>query len=1163
MALCVGISGLSDVFVQYGKLGRILIWAGLMGLTGLSLWWISRTMRVKHTPQGVAATIESAFPELDNHLINFLQFATNPQGDAFRQAYVRHGSPQWQGLDLGKMKNRKAHLRVAIFVACTLLVIAAPCFLTATGRTWTTALWRVINPFSDTPPISLTNIISVNPGNTTVRQGEPFLMSCEVKGRKGHRVWLDVKPSDGNKATFVLGKITKSDIEKFQYPMGKVTTDFEYRFRAGDHPFPEWYTVKTRPPLSFTKLTLDVKPLAYTGHGGRQFDGIADQVEIPQGAMVDLNIVCNLPLTSMTATLNQNEKVELAKLPDGNSWGGTVTVKSGTAVKLNVVSDMNEAEETTINYTLIEDRPPVIEVVSPRARTMLNDGVAPRIQVSIGDEYGLSDVRLESIPAATTKDAKGVLVQKWDPTGKRVYEVTWEGKAPTGTEPLAFRVVAMDNCPFGSQASQSSTIIFDTISSDKMSAKQSDSHSKAADALSKIIGLQKTNLENTQQYRASIASTPADQWAEASEVQKKIRSLTDAILRDPLRPLGALTPAVQNLYNDEMMTVVTELARVPTVEGAEKESLSRRTVTLEETILRRLTAAEIAAEDTARKRKVSGLLALLDALLGGQEEILKTTRDHIQKKADPGETLVERQDDLGNDTTEFVEACRREAPTLENTDKAFSAIITEVAAECESRQVKGDMMRSAEQLENKAAAQAVPHQEKAIATLKELQEKLNKWQLANAEEKLEETLDAIHGAKEKMDKLAKLQAKVVENMKEVLKKKNVPEEERDLMEEELLEVKENMKEAALQVPTDLHIFPDVAVANELAEDVYSVFEEVAAAAVDQEKMDLKAAEVGVLKDEQILDMMKEKAGRVDDMEMWLEDKAEAVAWNAQNFDPKEMPFMQLGPIETALEDLVGDLIEANDKKGEKEADDAATNTQVADPLAGWSVMEGSQSSFGAKGKSGNQTPDHSEQSGRSGSLGRQGMSDGESGAGSGTIGKGDPNIEERRTPDPLQSGQVQSDGEADTKATGGGKLGTGAADGAGMGGGGTKRMDSTAAGSVEGLKYLMAKTEAMHVKASLMNIRTESLGIAAHHASQALDAIAKGLPIGQVKEYQRRAVAALKQAQTELREGVGGSLDSGQNATPLEDVVEGSTDSAPAEYRGLVAEYFRSLNETR
>jgi hypothetical protein len=223
------------------------------------------------------------------------------------------------------------------------------------------------------------------------------------------------------------------------------------------------------------------------------------------------------------------------------------------------------------------------------------------------------------------------------------------------------------------------------------------------------------------------------------------------------------------------------------------------------------------------------------------------------------------------------------------------------------------------------------------------------------------------------------------------------------------------------------------------------------------------------------------------------------------------------------------------------------------------VAEGDISSFAAKGKSGNQTPDHKEQDGRS-NVGRQGMSIGETAAGSGTIGEGDKNIEERRTSDPTQSGQVNLDGEADTKATGGGKLATGKADNLGMGGG-VKRMDSNEAGSWEGMAALMARqADAAFAKASMKNIRVDSLKEAAHHLRQSGDAVSKG-NIRQMKEFRKLAIASLQKAQTQLEAGptAGFAVESSQGV--LGDVIDSGPDLAPVKYKDEVADYYKRLNE--
>jgi hypothetical protein len=91
-------------------------------------------------------------------------------------------------------------------------------------------------------------------------------------------------------------------------------------------------------------------------------------------------------------------------------------------------------------------------------------------------------------------------------------------------------------------------------------------------------------------------------------------------------------------------------------------------------------------------------------------------------------------------------------------------------------------------------------------------------------------------------------------------------------------------------------------------------------------------------------------------------------------------------------------------------------------------------------------------------------------------------------------------------------------------------------------------------------MRTESLDSAAHHMRQATDAIAAGLPIRQVREHRRDALAALVHARTELDSGVSGSLEQGRGTMPLDDAVENAAENAPAAYRDLVGEYFKSLS---
>jgi len=114
----------------------------------------------------------------------------------------------------------------------------------------------------------------------------------------------------------------------------------------------------------------------------------------------------------------------------------------------------------------------------------------------------------------------------------------------------------------------------------------------------------------------------------------------------------------------------------------------------------------------------------------------------------------------------------------------------------------------------------------------------------------------------------------------------------------------------------------------LVEDCYSVFEEVQPAKASG-KDDEKTDEMGVLKPEAALDLMKKAQGRMEEMEMWLADKPDTTAWNAEAFDKEEMPKMALGALPTEMKDLIGDLLKESEKSAKK-ADDSATNQGFSD-----------------------------------------------------------------------------------------------------------------------------------------------------------------------------------------------------------------------------------------
>ena len=419
-----------------------------------------------------------------------------------------------------------------------------------------------------------------------------------------------------------------------------------------------------------------------------------------------------------------------------------------------------------------------------------------------------------------------------------------------------------------------------------------------------------------------------------------------------------------------------------------------------------------------------------------------------------------------------------------------------------------------------------------------------------------EMQQVVDKVREELKKLAELQKEIAKNIRQTLQQADKSDKKVDELTQDIKEAQNNMKEAALQIAKDLQIFADLPVGNELVADVNQIYEEIQQVAGSDSN---PTTELGLQKEDWVLGALEAAGKRADDLEMFLVSQPDNKKRDTEAFDKQELPQIPIITMPSEFNDIIGDLLE-QEKKEEEKADDSATNQGSAqNTLNGWEIAEGEFANYAAQGKSGNERPDHKEQDGKS-LVGRQGMSDGETAAGSGKINEGDDKIEKRMTQDSAQSGQVQEEGHAEAKATGGGKMG-GYSDELGMAGSGPRR-DTDAKGNDAGWQAMLRRNaDALFAKASLSHLRTGSLDEAARYMRDAEVAIQKGLPIREVREFQHKAVAALKRTQAELQAGGATQLPTGRNSRPQDDQLASAADDSPPAYRDLNSEYFKALSE--
>ncbi len=1158
---------LADFMTRYTRQGRFVAWGILLVLTSVLVGLIMKTLARRRTPEAVAANVEQAFPELDNHLINFLQFSAVNVKDSFVKAYVKMEIPHWSSLDFGVMKDKRTLRRaqIALGLAALLLLLPLP-FL---GRAWSVAMVRVLNPFAEITPVSLSRIVSVTPGDTVIVQGGDINLSCQIEGKSGHAVHLDLRPSDGEQRSYNLGSLKGGAEESFSHSLLKVTTATKYRFRVGDAYVRGWQTIDLRPPLAFNAVQLKVTPPAYMGLSPKKYDAHATAIDIPYGSAVSMIAECNTGLNSLSLSgAGLPVKLNL----DGSLKSGVfdMVVTNGAALTITAVDTHGDAAETTLGFNLLWDHPPVLTIKYPQNPVALGAGSAPTIDFSVTDDFGIGEITIEQIidKGETVQETK--VVKTYSRAENKGKELTylWRGDIRKASDAgtLVFRVLAADNSAATDNVAVSPSLIFELDAASAAAKQREEDAKNSADGLSRIIELQRKNIDRTRQLQTVLNTTTPGQWSEAAEQQETIRAIVKLLIeRGGARTLGNLVASVKKLYVNEMYEVIPALRGVPTVsdQGAKVQRVAR-IVSMQEKILRQLTAAGNSAKIAEKSQSTSSLMGMIDGIINGQQKIIITTSRCSTQGVAVAESIINDQDSLSSEVILFVKACRTQAKASAGEDKDQGEFLNNVAAYCEKQKITDDMLLSAEQLEENGLKQALLHQRAAYTKLMSARKQFEQVKASDEKEMREEMIEALQIASAKLSKLKAVEKRLREEMDKVEEITNANTEDFDIMEEAASEIKKNIEEALLEIPRDLDIFTHLNVGNDLVEDVYSIFEELEPDEGSGEKNPdgtSPIVEKAVAKREWYLDEMEKTEELLEDFEMWLKKSADTQKVTTEAFDKEEMPEgVALTPLQTSMEDIIGDLLEM-DEELEKEADDGAINQALPDLEMGADIMEGDTTTFSAKGKSGKETPDHKEQDGRS-NVGRQGMASGESAAGSGTINKGDDNIEARRTKDPTQSGQVIADGEADTKATGGGKLGSGKGDDWGDSGG-TDRMDSTEAGSwAQNLDGMARKADQAYAQASLKGLRTESLESAAHHIRQAADAVSKGVPITQISELRRKAIGALKKAKTELGEGAVANLDGHSSASTLSDVVEAGQERSPEKYKDLNADYYKKLNTT-
>jgi hypothetical protein len=268
----------------------------------------------------------------------------------------------------------------------------------------------------------------------------------------------------------------------------------------------------------------------------------------------------------------------------------------------------------------------------------------------------------------------------------------------------------------------------------------------------------------------------------------------------------------------------------------------------------------------------------------------------------------------------------------------------------------------------------------------------------------------------KLRDFSKQQQRVIEATENLAKKPvdDFTEEDAQLL-EELAAAEDDWSRFMEETHSDFSKLPEQDFANpSLLEEIVEVQTEIKMAA---DALKEKSTDIAVPLEQLGAEMAEELATNI---EKWLPDTPDRERWSQEEPLTDEMKEAPMAELPSALEDLIGELMEDEEALFDEMEDISSSWADSLDKGAGWEALDGPISNMSAKGVTGNRLPNTSEIGGRSGE-GRQGKTSGEF-VGNTAVGKGGRKTPSRLAPDPFVKGQIRDLSKDPVGgATGGGK----------------------------------------------------------------------------------------------------------------------------------------------
>jgi hypothetical protein len=557
-----------DNVAMLGRGGLLAGWAALaaagLAYVGAAAWVLTVG---RPTSDRFALMYERRAGAQHNRLINALQFLLQgkAESDPMARATVLENAERIVPASASAAVPPGRLWRAALAAAGCLAALAA--YVALRPELARNALARLLHPASP-PPHLLATDIRVAPGDTTVLEGSPVVVTADLAHHLPARVARQEGRRDSPRRAsleYRLGRLPQATVEMARLDARRfrsdaftsVTMPITYRVRAGRSTSP-WHVLAVQYRPRVEALQVSVTRPAYAGGGTTHSAPNVGDVSGLAGSAVEVHLTANNPLAEARLEMSDGSTVaaEVApKDPRGALARFVLDERASYAPRLKDVAGVTNVHPPRYTISAVPDQPPTVMVTRPGRDLIVPAASAVEVTVEAGDDIGLGTVVLET----RSPGRPWQVLRQWDfeaPDVRREVlraDLRLADLGVRANQALLYRVAAEDRREPTRNRTVGRTWAITAAESSAGGALLAGQHERLLDLLARLVQLQR---ENRAEFDSGAPLQPV------RVRQNRIRDLTLEAAdkeRRAIRPTQSLIHDLTHLAGGAMLATIQSL----------------------------------------------------------------------------------------------------------------------------------------------------------------------------------------------------------------------------------------------------------------------------------------------------------------------------------------------------------------------------------------------------------------------------------------------------------------------------------------------------------------------------------------------------------------------------------------------------------------------------